>query len=165
MGTKLYIDVMPLLELQKFMERQIPATVVKTVDEVLNEYADKAVVEAKKEFGVYQGARPGQDESFPAWDQLNPRTIAQKRVRTGQNTPLLDSGELQASVEKLSATEYVKMVGTYDPNGARAEYGTKNAPARPWLRPVLFGLKAEFALELRRRLVAGIKAKLRTLRK
>lgn len=165
MATKLYINLMDAIELQKFMEKSLPGVVQRTVHEVLEEFGDRAVVDTKKEFGVYQPPRPGQDENFEAWPSLTQYTIDHKKVRTGQDTPLLDRGDLQASVEKMDIDEYVMAVGTYDPNGARSEYGTATAPARPWLRPVLFALKAPFSLALRQRLIEAVRSRFKPFKK
>lgn len=159
MATELYIEIMPLVEFQKFMER-LPGIAMEIANTTLNEMAEEAVKKSQAEFGNYQASKPGPDgTAFPAWAALKPSTILRKRVRTGQNTPLLDSGELQESVEDLDLSPLVKMVGTYDPNGRRHEYGTSRAPARPWLRPVLFSLKAPFERMLRRNLIMGIRSK------
>lgn len=165
MATKLYITLMEANELQKFMEQLLPGVIQETVTEVLDEYSDKAIVETKKEFGVYQPGRPGEGGvQFDAWPGLKQITIDTKKVRKGQNVPLLDSDELKSSIEKMVIDQNTQAIGTYDPNGRRHEWGTTRAPARPWLQPVLFALKAPMALKLRQRLIEKIRAKFRPLK-
>lgn len=154
----MYVNVMPMRELEKFFQRVAKETVLKTVDETLEQYADTAVKEIKAEFGVYQPSKAGPEGPFEAWPALSPKTIAQKKERPGQDVPLLDRGDLRDSVEKLSVNETLKLVGTYDPKGVYHEYGTSTIPARPWLRPVLWALKMPFSLDLRRKLILRIKA-------
>jgi phage gpG-like protein len=160
MATRMYVDLMNLSELEKFFQRVAKETILTTVDDTLNDFAERAVKEAKAEFGVYQPAKPAPEGGdFPAWAQLQQQTIDSKKVRTGEDVPLLDRGDLRESVEALNVSETMKLVGTYDQNGVYHEYGTSTIPARPWLRPVLWGLKIPFSTELRRRLIQQIKAK------
>lgn len=158
MSTRMYVSVMPMRELEKFFQRVAKDTILATVDETLNEHAEKAVKEIKAEFGVYQPGKPGPDGTFPAWAPLKPQTIASKKVRTGEDVPLLDRGDLRDSVEWLNFSETLKLIGTYDENGVYHEYGTGTIPARPWLRPILWAMKIPLGLDLRRKLILRIKA-------
>ena len=150
---------MPMQEFQKFLVK-LPGIAMEIANATLDEMAKLAVKNAQGEFGNYQGTKPGPDgTAFPAWAALKPETIERKKVRTGEDVPLLDSGGLQNSVMELDFANLTKMVGTYDPNGARHEYGTGTIPARPWLRPALFALKAPFERKLRKDLIAAIRSK------
>jgi phage gpG-like protein len=64
------------------------------------------------------------------WPQLAPETLKHK---DGVNTPLLESGELRASIH-WTADASEGWIGTNDPVGKYQEYGTfRGIPPRPFL--------------------------------
>jgi HK97 gp10 family phage protein len=61
------------------------------------------------------------------WPALGPEAVA-----THGDTPLLDTGELQSSIE-WNASGNEGFVGTNDPKAAWQEFGTSRIPPRPFL--------------------------------
>ncbi len=70
----------------------------------------------------------------PFWQGLKPETIARK---AHGNTPLLETGELRASIEMTAPLneggEIVGYVGSDNPKAIWHEFGTSRIPPRPFL--------------------------------
>jgi hypothetical protein len=67
------------------------------------------------------------------WTPLEPETVARK---AGGDTPLLETGELRASIEHVvgrEGAEVVGYVGTNDPIAKYHELGTRTIPPRSFL--------------------------------
>jgi HK97 gp10 family phage protein len=93
----------------------------------------------------------------PYWPPLKPETIAHK---ARGNTPLLETGELRASIEvtapiRESAGEVCGYVGTNDPIGKYHEFGTSRIPARPFLWTAVEG-QERLIIEMTGKMVAGV---------
>lgn len=95
---------------------------VKGVGKALDEHAQVVAKTAAGYLGEYQ----------PGWPALAPSTIAKHG-----DTPLLDTGEMKASVnvEKVSTPGAVQTdsIGTSKEYGVFSELGTVTQPPRPWL--------------------------------
>ena len=79
--------------------------------------------EAKRAIGTY----------LFEWPPLNPETVARK---ARGDTPLLETGELRASIEHVverEGAEVVGYVGTNDPIAKYHELGTRTIPPRSFL--------------------------------
>jgi phage gpG-like protein len=100
---------------------------------------------AVKKFGTYQSAVG----EFPAWEPLQPETVARKTAAgSAGDDPLIGhySGKGKNSVWpaplrmtiSMKVEGWVAAVGSDDPLAEYHEYGTVHIPPRPFLRPSLF---------------------------
>ena len=91
----------------------------------------------------------------PFWQGLKPETIARK---ARGNTPLLETGELRASIEMSAphreVDEVVGYVGSNNEKAVFHELGTSKVPARPFLATAAAGKEREIH-EMTGRLIFG----------
>jgi hypothetical protein len=92
----------------------------------------------------------------PYWPPLKPETIAHK---ANGNTPLLETGEMRASIEftapiRKGINEVCGYVGTNDPKAKYHEYGRSRIPPRPLLSTAAMG-QERLIIEMTGKLVEG----------
>ena len=104
----------------------IEKTIENQKDDVLNEEADKALENIQARHGVYP--------SDASWARLKPQTV---RYKKRGDTPLLETGELRDSYEKVKKSATRILVGSRLDKASFMEYGvaSKNIPARPVVEP------------------------------
>ena len=93
------------------------------VDHCIDRSLERAAIlletSAKEAIGTYEFG----------WPALAPATVARK----GADTPLLETGRLQGSIEH-QVGHHEAWVGTNDPNAAFQEFGTsRGIPPRPFM--------------------------------
>jgi hypothetical protein len=121
-------------EFKKWLGKLGENLVADTCDQYLNQAVGvDMVAKIKDQFGEYQEARG----PYPAWAPLKPDTIAGKK---NGDTPLLEEGDIQASTIMIDMGPFKKLIGCTDLKTAWMEYGvpSKNVPARPIVRPIVW---------------------------
>lgn len=123
-----------LIEFNKWLVKLGEGRVAEVCDEYLNQAVGVDMVQKMKDqLGNYQDERG----PYQAWAPLKPDTIAGKK---NGDTPLLEEGDIYASIMMIDMGPFKKLIGATDLKAAWMEYGvpSKNVPARPFVRPIVW---------------------------
>jgi HK97 gp10 family phage protein len=91
---------------------------------------------------------------FPPWPPLAASTLEKK----GANTPLFDTGEMQASVQYAVKSPVEVEIGSNIPYARFQELGTADMPARPFIHPAAIEVTQESLPIIGESIVHGIGA-------
>ncbi len=114
-----------------------------TIEKDLNVAAERTVMRGAALIQKKAKAQMGHEQ--PYWPALKPETISRK---ARGNTPLLETGELRASIEvsgpyREGARTVSAYVGSNNPKAAWHEFGTGHVPPRPFLGPAAIGAERQ----------------------
>ncbi len=114
-----------------------------TIEKDLNVAAERTVMRGAALIQKKAKAQMGHEQ--PYWPALKPETIARKAQG---NTPLLETGELRASIEMSGPFHegprtVSAYVGSNNPKAAWHEFGTGHVPPRPFLGPAAIGAEKQ----------------------
>jgi len=140
-----------LNEWQKWIAKLGESRVEEVVSDYMNTACAEMVVKMQDQLGEYQGARG----PFGPWEPLKPETIARKK---NGDTPLLEEGDIYASIQYFDISPVKKMIGATDTKAAWMEYGVplRNVPARPFVRPIVWMGVEDMKKGIRKALVRAL---------
>jgi phage gpG-like protein len=151
--SRFRVSLVNVKEFDKWLHKLGVARVERVTDRYLNEVCGEMVGEIKESLGVYQPSRG----PFGSWPPLSPHTLASKK----SDTPLMEEGDLKASVLYIDIGPTKKLIGATKPGANWHEYGlplrTPPLPARPFVRPVVWLKTEAMKMGLRKALITELR--------